>query len=348
MKLGEIADALGLPLEGEAALEIRSLAGLDDAGPGELSFAGGARYQKQFEASRASAFLLPPGFDALGRSCLRSSAPYVDFTRAIELFLPDVAFEPGVHPTAVIAPDAVLGEGVSVGAFSVIGARTRIGAGTRIHPHVVVYPDCEIGPDCEIHSGTHLRARVRLGSRVIVHNGAVLGSEGFGFAFGKGGRVRVPHRSGVEIDDDVEIGANTTIDASHPGHPRRGRATAATHVGRGVKIDNQVQVAHGCSLGEHTTLCAQVGLAGRTSVGKGVFFAGQSATSGDLHVADGTAVLGMSGVMSDTEPGAKLVGVPVMPRALFFRILAASKRLPDLLKRVARVEKRLGIAGPLE
>jgi UDP-3-O-[3-hydroxymyristoyl] glucosamine N-acyltransferase len=183
---------------------------------------------------------------------------------------------------------------------------------------------------------------------VVVHNGAVVGSDGFGFAFGKGGRVRVPHRSGVHVEDDVEIGANTTIDASHPGHPRRGRASAATWVGRGVKIDNLVQVAHGCSLDEHTTLCAQVGLAGRTSVGKGVFFAGQSATAGDLHVADGTAILGMSGVMSDTEPGAKLVGVPVMPRALFFRVLAASKRLPDLLKRVARIEKALGVSGPVE
>ncbi len=348
MKLGEIASALGLALEGEDGLEIAGLAGLEDAGPGELSFAGGARYQKPFEASRASAFLLPPGFDALGRSCLRSNAPYVDFTRAIDLFLPEVPVEAGVHPTAVVAPDAVLGEGVSIGAFSVIGARTRIGAGTRIHPHVVVYADCAIGEGCEIHSGAHLRARVRLGNRVVVQNGAVVGSEGFGFAFGAGGRVRVPHRSGVDVDDDVEIGANTTIDASHPGHPRRGRASAATHVGRSVKIDNLVQVAHGCSLGEHTTLCAQVGLAGRTSVGKGVFFAGQSATSGDLHVADGTAILGMSGVMSDTAPGEKLVGVPVMPRALFFRVLAASKRLPDLLKRVARLEKSLGVGGPTE
>lgn len=346
MKLEEIAGALDLVLEGDGSLEISGLAGLDDAAPGELSFAGGARYAKEFEASRASAFLLPAGFDALGRSCLRSPVPYLDFARAIDLFLPDAAVECGVHPTAVVARDAVLGEGVSIGALCVIGARTRIGPRTRIHPHVVVYPDCEIGEDCEIHSGAHLRARVRLGCRVVVHNGAVLGSEGFGFAFGSGGRARVPHRCGVHVDDDAEIGANSTIDASHPGHPRRGRPSAATYVGRAVKIDNLVQVAHGCSLEEHTTLCAQVGLAGRTSVGRGVFFAGQSATSGDLHVADGTAVLGMSGVMGDTEPGAKLVGVPVMPRALFFRVLAASKRLPELFKRVARIERSLGVFGP--
>jgi UDP-3-O-[3-hydroxymyristoyl] glucosamine N-acyltransferase len=243
-----------------------------------------------------------------------------------------------------VSPDTVLGRDVSVGPYSVIGARVRIGERSRIHPHVTIYPDCQVGQDCEIHSGVHLRSRVRLGNRVVVHNGAVIGGSGFGFAFRPDGtRLRVPHRSGVEVEDDVEIGANTTIDASHPGHPRRGRASSATWIGRAVKIDNLVQVAHGCSVDEGTTLCAHVGLAGRTSVGKNAFFAGGAMTSGNLHVADRTAVLGMSGVMSDTEPGSQLVGVPVMPRVAFFRVLAATKRLPDLLKRFARLERRLGI-----
>jgi UDP-3-O-[3-hydroxymyristoyl] glucosamine N-acyltransferase len=345
MKLLELADALGRPAEGDPELEIVGLAGLDDAGAGELTFVTGERYRGAFEKSSASAFLLPDGFDASGRHCLRSPAPYVDFARAIDLLYPEPPCAAGVHPTAVVADSARLAEGVSVGAYVVIGEGVQIGARTRIHPHVTIYAGCTVGRDCEIHSGAHLRARVRLADRVVVQNGAVIGSDGFGFAFTPDGtRLRVPHRVGVEIDDDAEIGANTTIDASHPGHPRRGAADSATRIGRGVKIDNQVQVAHGCEVAEGATVCAQVGLAGRTRVGRNVFFAGGACTSGDLEVGDGAAVLGMSGVMSDVEPGAQVVGIPAQPRRTFFRMIAASKQLAALLRRVSRLERAAGLS----
>ena len=347
MQLSELAEALGLPLEGDPALELRGLAGLRDAEEGELSFVTGPRYRRAFEASRASAVLAPLGFDTHGRACLRSAEPYPDFARAIDLIYPEPAPLPGVHPTAVIAGDAELGKDVSIGAYAVVGERTRIGDRTRIDAHVTIYPDCEIGRDCAIHSGAHLHRRVRTGDRVVIHSGAVIGSQGFGFAFRPDGtRVRVPHRSGVVIEDEAEIGANTTIDASHPAHRRDAMGRSATRIGRGVKIDNQVQVGHGCEVGDGTTLCAGVGLGGSTRIGKGAFFGGFSTSGGDVHVADGTAVLGMTGVMRDTEPGDQLLGIPAMPRRLFFRVYAASKRLPELLRRVDRLEARLDSDAP--
>ncbi len=343
MQLQQLAVALSLPHEGDSQLEIQGLAGLEDAREGELSFVTSPRYRRAFEHSRASAFLVPLEFDTRGRACLRSAQPYPDFARAVEILYPQSMPAPGVHPSAVIAGDVGLGKDVAIGAYVVIGDRVRIGDRTRIDAHVTIYSDSTIGEDCTIHSGVHLHSRVSTGNRVVIHSGAVIGSQGFGFAFRPDGtRVRIPHRSGVVIEDDAEIGANTTIDASHPGHQRDALGRSSTHIGRAVKIDNQVQVAHGCEVGDGTTLCAGVGIGGGTRIGRNVFFAGLSATAGNLRVADGTSVLGMSGVMSDTEPGAQLVGVPVLPRRLFFRIVAASKRLPELLKRMDRIEQHLG------
>ena len=235
---------------------------------------------------------------------------------------------------------------MSIGAYTVIGAGARVGARTRIHPHVTVYPGVEIGADCAIHSGVHLHARVRLGDRVVVQSGAVLGSEGFGFAVrADGSRVRIRHRSGLEIGDDVEIGANTTIDASHPGHPHYRAETSATRIGRAVKIDNLVQVGHGCSVGDGTTLSAQVGLAGSTEVGRNAYFGGMSASAGHLSVGDGTLVGARAALGGDTEPGAQLLGVPAIERRLWGRVVASWKRLPGLLRRVRRIEKKLGLSN---
>jgi UDP-3-O-[3-hydroxymyristoyl] glucosamine N-acyltransferase len=344
MRLGDLAAALDLDVEGDRDVEVRRIANLEDAGPDDLAFVADGRYAQAFEHSHAAAFLLPDSFEAGDRACMRSATPHVDFARVVEVLYPEPGPAPGVHPTAVVADDVRLGKDVSIGAYAVIGERVQIGDRTRIRPHVTVYSDCVIGDDCEIHSGTQLRSRVRMGNRVVIQNCSVIGSDGFGFAFRPDGtRVRIPHRSGVEIGDDVDIGSNTAIDASHPAHPRAADGSAGTRIARGVKIDNHVHVAHGCKIGEATTLCAHIGLAGRTTIGRNVFFAGHGATSGNLHIGDGTAIFGMSGVMGDVEPGSQLVGVPVQPRRTFFRVLAASKRLPELLKRVARLEKKLGL-----
>jgi UDP-3-O-[3-hydroxymyristoyl] glucosamine N-acyltransferase len=344
LRLAELAAAGAQPCAGDGALALDGLAGLDDAGPSELSFATGPSYRAQFEASKAGAFLLPPDFDAKGRACLRSPAPYADFARAVELFLPRPVPAPGVHPTAVVAPDAVLGPGVSIGPLAVVGAGARLGARVRIHSHATVYPGVEIGDDSEIHSGAHLREGSKLGRRVVVNNGAVIGSPGFGFVSrADGTRVRVPHACPVEIGDDCEIGANTTIDASHPGHAKRGHAVVRTRLGAGVKIDNQVQVGHGCEIGDHATLCAHVGLAGSTVVGKYVYMGGKSASAGHLTIGDFSLVGAMSAPAHDLPPGSQVLGVPSMERRLWGRVVAATKRLPELLTRVRRIEKRLGL-----
>ena len=345
MQLSEIAQALGLPFEGEPCLELSGLAGLEDAGPEDLSFVGSSRYRSAFDRSRAGAFLVPPDFDTGKRACLRSVAPYADFARAIELFLPLASQpEPGVHPTAVVAPDASLGKDVSLGPYVVVGPGARIGDRTVIHPHCTLYTNVQVGADCEIHAGVHLREGVRLGDRVVIQNGAVIGAPGFGFAFlPDGTRVRIPHRCPVEVGDEAEIGSNTTIDASHPGHPRYGHAETRTRIGRAVKIDNLVQVAHGVEVGDGSTLCAFVGLAGGTYVGKNVLFAGASYSKGHVRIGDGSLVGGSSAVAGDLAPGSQVVGVPHMDRRLFARVSAAWKRLPDLLRRVRRIEERLGM-----
>jgi len=344
VKLAELASALGLPFEGDGTLALDGLASLEDAGPRELAFVTGPKYRAAFASSRAGAFLLPPDFESLGRPCLRSRAPYADFARAIDLFLPRPVPASGVHATAVVAPDARLGAGVSIGAYAVIGAGARLGARVRIHPHVTVYPGVEIGDDSEVHSGAHLREGVRLGRRVVVHNGAVIGGPGFGFATRADGvRVRVPHPCPVEIGDECEIGANTTIDASHPGHPRRGHADVRTRLGVGVKVDNQVQIAHGAEIGDHVTICAQTGLAGSTVVGKRAFLAGRAASAGHLTIGEGAIVGAQTAAASDIAPGAQVLGIPAMERRLWTRVVAASKRLPGLLQRVRRIERKLGV-----
>jgi UDP-3-O-[3-hydroxymyristoyl] glucosamine N-acyltransferase len=344
LRLAELAAALELPAEGDKNLELSGLASLEDAGPAELAFVTGPKYKAAFLASRAGAFLLPPDFDAQGRSCLRSRAPYADFARAVELFQPQPAPTAGVHPSAVVAPDAKLGAGVSVGALAVVGAGAVLGARVRVHPHATVYPGVQIGDDSEIHSGAQLRENVQLGKRVVVHNGAVIGAPGFGFATrADGSRVRVPHSSGVEIGDDSEIGANTTIDASHPGHRRHGRPSAATRIGVDVKIDNGVQIAHGCVIGDHVTICAQVGLAGGTRVGARAFLAGRAASAGHISIGEGSLVGANAAVTSDLPPGSQVLGVPAIERRLWGRVTVAWKRLPDLIKRVRRIEKKLGM-----
>jgi len=214
VKLGEVATRLGLELEGDPALELRGLAGLADAGPDELSFVSGVRYSEAFEQSRAGAVVAPRGFDTGGRACLRSQEPYVDFARTFPLFHLTRALSAGVHPTALVEAGSTLGEGVSVGAYSVLGADCRIGARTRIHPRVVLYPGVVLGEDCEVHAGAILHTGVSAGDRVVLHSGAVIGSTGFGFATrADGTQVRVPHPSGVELCYDVEIGANSKVDA---------------------------------------------------------------------------------------------------------------------------------------
>ncbi len=342
MKLEELATALGLPFEGEPSFQIRGLASLDDGGPSDLGFVTGAGYRELFQRSAIGVVIVPLDFDVEGRKCLRSIQPYADFARAVDQIMPDRHRpSPGVHPTAVLENDVELGADVSIGAYAVLGSGCMIGARSIIHPHVTLYPDVRIGEDCVIHSHACLREAVHLGNRIHVQNGAVIGSDGFGFAFrADGTQVRVPHRRGVEIGDEAEIGSNTTIDRSHPGHSRHGFEVTATRIGRAVKIDNQVHIAHDCVIEDGCTLCGQTALGGGTYVEKNVFFGGRSGAI-RARVGEGSLIGGWTGVLQDTPPGSKLLGFPAIERGLWGRVTAALKRLPELLRRVRRIEKAL-------
>ncbi|MCP4003563.1 MAG: UDP-3-O-(3-hydroxymyristoyl)glucosamine N-acyltransferase [bacterium] len=345
MLLREIASALKLPFDGDGEQEIHGLAGLEEAGPFELSFVTGSRYQRLFKSSSAGAVFAPLDFDTMGRPCLRSTAPYAEFGRATALFYPRVPAVPGVHPSAAIGENVELGKEVSIGALVSIAAGSRIGDRTCIHPHVTIYPNVQTGADCELHSGVHVHEGVRLGDRVTIQSGSVIGGQGFGFAVDAQGRnTRIPHTCPVLIGDDCDIGANVTIDASHPGHLRRSHDSVATRLGNGVKLDNQVHIGHGCEIGDSSVLCAKVGLAGGTSVGRGVYMGGTAIAAGHLHIGDLSLVGAGTGVSGDLEPGSQVLGSPHMERRLWGRWAAARKRLPELLKRVKRIEDKLEIS----
>lgn len=340
MRLGDIASAIGAAVEGSPEVEIEGLAPLDAAGPAELSFVSNPRYLARLGETRAAAVILGPGVAGPGCAVLRAPVPYLAFARALALFARPVLPEPGVHPGARVDPAARLGPGARVSPGVTIGAGARIGANCAIFPGVVVYPEVVVGDDCVIHANAVLRERVRLGDRVVLGPGAVIGGDGFGFLPLPGGGLHKLHQIGtVEIGDDVEIGANTTID----------RATiGVTRIERGAKIDNLVMVAHGCTVGPEALLAAQVGLAGSTVVGARVQLGGQVGAAGHLEIGEGARVAAQSGIANDVAAGATMGGYPALDAGLWRRVSAAVQRLPELVRRVRRLERLVepGDGGP--
>ena len=237
----------------------------------------------------------------------------------------------------MVDPSATLGQGVHVGPLAVVGPRVRVGARTVLHPHVVLYADVEIGEDCVLHSGVHVRERCRLGHRVIVQIGAALGGDGFGFARDAEGRYhKIPQVGVVVIEDDVEIGALTAVDRA---------ALGETRVGRGTKIDNLVQIGHSVTIGRDSVVAGQVGIAGSARIGERVTLAGQVGVVGHLTVGDGAIVTAQSGIPSSVPPGAVISGSPAFDNKTWLRATAIFAKLPDLLKRVRALERRLGAKG---
>lgn len=343
MRLADLAGALGLVVDGDGSVEISGLAGLGDAGPEDLSFATGGRYARAFAASSGGAFIVPPDFDAGGRPALRSGNPYLDFARAVEVMMPALEVPEGVHPTAVVAPDVQLGASVSIGAYAVVGRGCRIGERSVVHPHVTLYPEVVIGVDCVVHAGARLREGTRLGDRVLVGNGAVIGSDGFGHVFGPDGRRRlIPHRCPVEIGDDCEVGANTTIDASHPGQLRRGHAETRTRIGHGTKIDNLVQIAHNNVIGQDVMITGQVGLSGSVTVGDRVIFAARSGALDHIRIGDDARLGATTVVWKDVKSGESMLGFPARPGARAKREFASLAHLPRLLKQFRELLARVG------
>jgi UDP-3-O-[3-hydroxymyristoyl] glucosamine N-acyltransferase len=333
MKLHEIAKILGCELAGNGEIEITGVAGLDDAGPSELSFLANPRYLPRLKTTRAAAVILDrkEHTDAgAAPAALLSVNPYLDFARALDLFYKPPRPLPGIHPTAVISPSASLGPGASIGPYVVIGDRVRMGSNAVLHAHVVIYQGAQIGDDFLAHSHAVVREFCRIGNRVILQNGAIIGSDGYGFARKPdGAHYKIAQAGIVVIEDDVEIQANSCVDRA---------AVGETRIGRGSKIDNLVQIGHACRIGENAIICSQAGIAGSTTLGNNVVLAGQVGIINHLHIGDGVLVTAQSGVGHDVPPGQKISGSPAFDNRRWLRSTAVFERLPELQRAVRQLE----------
>jgi len=338
MKLGEIAERLGCELRGDPGIEIHAMAPIEEAEPGTLTFVANPRYRPYLKNSRASAVIVGLTESEVPLPCVRAADPYLAFAQAVELFYVPPPLPSGIHPTAVIAASASIGRAAAIGPSCVIGEEVVIGDDARLDAHVVVYPQARIGGAFRAYAHVVVRERVVIGDRVTLHSGCVIGGDGFGYVIGADGGARKIVQAGtVVIENDVEIGANTTVDRA---------AVGATVIRRGAKLDNLVMVAHGCSIGEGSALAAQVGLSGSTRVGRLVRIGGQVGTAGHLSIGDGAQVAAQSGVPNDVPAGSIVGGYPAVDIHLWRRVCAASARLPDLLRRVRQIENALALREP--
>jgi UDP-3-O-[3-hydroxymyristoyl] glucosamine N-acyltransferase len=333
MKLRELAERLACRLEGDGEVEIVRVAGIEDAGPGDLTFVASPKYLSALSTTRASAVLLREDAPATSIPVLRTADPYLGFARAVGLFAPKWKPEPGVHPMAAIARDAAVGAGVSIGAFVAVGEGAVIGEGTVIFPNVTVGAGTRIGAHCVIHSNVAIRERVTIGDRVILQNGVVVGGDGYGFVRrGDGSHEKIPQVATVVIEDDVELGANTTVDRP---------AVGETRIKAGTKIDNLVQIAHGVVVGRNVLMAAQVGIAGSTEIGDGVMFGGQVGVGGHLTIGRGVVAVGQSGITNSVDAGTMVAGYPAIDAREWRRAAAVYRRLPELKKRIEELEAKL-------
>ena len=333
VKLRDLAARLGCRLDGDGDIEIGRVTGIHDAGPGDVTFLTNAKYEKALAGTRASAVILHLDGPAAPCATLRSAEPYLAFARAVGLFAPDDRPAAGVHAMTAIAPDAGVGAGVSIGAFVVIGAGASIGDRTVVYPNVTIGPGARIGDDCVIHANVSIRERVVLGHRVVLQDGVVLGGDGYGFVRrGDGTHEKIPQVAGVVIEDDVEIGANTTVDRP---------AVGETRIKAGAKIDNLVQIAHGVSVGRNALMAAQVGISGSTTIGDDVIFGGQVGVGGHLTIGKGAVAVGQSGVTNSLDAGARVAGYPAIDNHAWRRSSVLFKHLPDLKKRIDALEAEL-------
>ena len=334
MKLSELAAVTNARVEGDVEMEIDGAAGLDDAQPGQVTFLANPRYTPRVSQTRASAiFASEEALIEKEITILRAKDPYLAYTRALRIFHPEPEIKSEIHPTAVIDATATVSGNVWIGACVVIGRGVQIDEGVCIYPNTTIYEDVTIGKDSVIHSGVVVRERSQIGSRVIIHNNVVVGCDGFGYAKDEQRHwLKIPQTGRVVIEDDVEIGAGTTIDRASVGESR---------IGRGTKIDNLVQIGHSCTVGEDTLLCAQVGLAGSSHIGNRVILAGQAGVAGHLKIGDDVVITAKSATSHDVPDGKVISGIPAFDNKDWLRSTAAFRRLGEMQRRLRELESKL-------
>ena len=333
MKLIDLANALGCRLIGDGDVEITGVAGMEQAGPTELTFLANPKYAHKAKHTQAAAILVTEPVRDAAVSSLIAKNPYLDFARALEFFYQPPRPAPGIHPLACVAASAEIGGNASIAPFAYVGERVRIGRNAVLHPHVVIYEGAEIGDDFTAHAHASVREHCRVGNRVILQNGVVIGGDGFGFAKrADGTHYKIPQSGPAVIEDDVEIQTLTSIDRATVGE---------TRVKRGAKIDSLVQVGHACVVGEDNIICAQTGLAGSSILEKSVLLAGQVGVSGHLTIHDNAVVYAQSGIGGDVAAGTAVSGSPAFEAREWLRAQSAYPRLPELVRTVRQLTKRL-------
>jgi len=338
MKLGELASRLGAELRGDATLEVKGVKGIEEAGPAEITFVANPKYAGLARGTKAAAVLVEPEFPEIETPTLRLKNPYHAFSRALALFYQPPAYPPGIHSTAVIDPSAEIGDACHIGAYVVIGPNVKVGAHSTLLPHVVLYPGVKTGSHFFAHAHAVVRENCELGDNVTLENGAIVGADGFGFAKNDRGHwEKIPQSGPVRIGDRVDVQANACVDRATVG---------ATEIGDGSKIDNLVQIGHGSRVGNDTLICAQTGLAGSSVIGNNVILAGQTGIAGHCSVGDGVILTAQSAVSHDVPPGKMISGSPGFDNRVWLRAVAVFQRLPDLLKRLDRLEKRVSGITP--
>ena len=333
MKLSELAARLDCRLEGDGELDVARVAGIQDAQPGDITFLANPKYEKLLATTRATAVILKDDVPAAPCAMLRARDPYLAFARAVSLFAPVSRPAPGVHALAAIAGGAHLGADVSVGPFVAIGEGARIGDRTVIYPNATIGAGATVGSDCTIHSNVAIRERCTVGDRVILQNGVVVGGDGYGFVRrGDGTHEKIPQVAVVVIEDDVELGANTTVDRP---------AVGETRIKTGTKIDNLVQIGHGVTVGRNVLMAAQVGIAGSTDVEDDVVFGGQVGVGGHLTIGHGAIAVGQSGVTNSLAAGAFVAGYPAIDSRDWRKASVLFRRLPEMKRRIEQLEARV-------
>ena len=333
-RLHELAEITGARLEGDGSALIKGVRSIEDAGPGDITFIAHGGYRRLLESSRASAVIVRegerPGVE--NKNLLFAKNPHLAFAKVLELFRPTPMPPPGVHPKAEVHPGSRIGKDVSIQAFCVVEEGAVIGERTVLYPGVYVGRGASVGPWCVLHSGVAIREGCVVGSKVIIHCNAVIGSDGFGYAWDEGVYHKIPQKGIVRIGDDVEVGACAAIDRATVGE---------TVVGRGTKIDNLVQIAHNVRIGEDSVIAAQTGIAGSSTVGNRVQFGGQVGVGDHARIGDDTLVGAQSGVAGELPGGSAFSGSPAIPHREWLRAQNIYAKLPELKKRLDELEKRV-------